>query len=55
LLPTFSQIYFSHIYRDKNMIADKLSKVGLELDQGIWMVTIQQEGNTMEYEHESWI
>jgi len=41
LLPTFSQKYFSHIYRDMNMIADKLSNVGLEQDWGIWMVTIQ--------------
>jgi hypothetical protein len=40
---------------DRNRIADELSKAGIELDWGTWMVSIKYEGNTYDYAHESWI
>jgi ribonuclease HI len=40
LMTTFSHISLSHIYRDKNMIVDGLSKDGLGLDRGTWIISI---------------
>jgi hypothetical protein len=43
------------MYKDKNRIVNELSKAGIELGQGTWMVSVQEEGNTSDNAHESWI
>jgi hypothetical protein len=35
----FDNISFSHIYRERNQMADKLSKEATQLDYGLWHVT----------------
>ena len=37
LLASFSYTSLSHIYRDRNSVADRLSKVGVGLERGTWI------------------
>jgi hypothetical protein len=46
-MTTFSHISLSHIYRDKNRIVD-LSKYGLGLEHGTWIISILQDGHSNE-------
>jgi ribonuclease HI len=55
LQSTFSHISFSHVYRDKNIEADRLSKQGLELQEGTWEVFESNQGQLSSHFHESWI
>jgi ribonuclease HI len=54
LLTSFSYTSLSHIYRDMNNVADGLSKAGVGLDQGTWIISVIQNGHTAEYNHEPW-
>jgi len=39
LMDTFDTLVISHVYRDMNMVADSLSKEGLQLSLGQWHIT----------------
>jgi hypothetical protein len=54
LLTSFSHISLSHIYRDRNRIADGLSKDGLGLNQGAWIISEQRDGHIFDT-HDSWV
>lgn len=54
LLTYFSHTSLSHIYRDRNRLADGLSKAGVGLERGTWIITEIQNGHTEEYNHEPW-
>ena len=37
-LSNFESISFKHVYRERNMEADKISKIGLNLQWGTWKI-----------------
>jgi len=39
LLDAFDSLVISHVYRDRNMVMDTLSKEGLQLTLGQWHFT----------------
>jgi ribonuclease HI len=45
LMDTFDTLVISHVYRDRNMVADSLSKEGLLLSLGQWHIT-KKKGKT---------
>jgi ribonuclease HI len=53
LQSTFIHITFDHIYRENNKEADRLSKDGLYLHEGIWEIKETQHGHISTYLHES--
>jgi hypothetical protein len=55
LQSSFSHITISHVYREKNMEADRLSKDGLELQEGTWEIRESLQGQLTSYLHESWL
>ena len=46
LLDTFDTMAISHVYRDKNMTTDTLSKEVLQLLQGQWHITEKKGEDT---------
>jgi hypothetical protein len=44
LMDTFDTLVISHVYRDRNMVADSLSKDGLLLSLGQWHITEKKRG-----------
>ena len=53
LQSTFIHITFDHIHRENNKEADRLSKDGLDLHEGIWEIKETQHGHISTYLHES--
>jgi hypothetical protein len=51
LLDTFDTVTISHVYRDRNMTSDTLSKEGLQLLQGQWHVTEKKGKDTNAFFH----
>ena len=51
LLDTFDTVTISHVYKDKNMTADTLSKEGLQLLQGQWNITENKGEDTNAFYH----
>jgi ribonuclease HI len=43
LQSTFSRITFAHVYKENKMEVDRISKDGLNLQEGIWEIESQQE------------
>jgi len=39
MMDIFDSMVISHVYRDKNVVADTLSKAGLQLTLGQWHFT----------------
>jgi hypothetical protein len=54
LKSAFSHISFTHVYRDKNYDADKLSKDVVALENGIWKITNSTPAHSFEYIHAPW-
>ena len=50
-LSNFESILFKHVYREWNMEADKLSKVGMNLQWGSWKIIEIKETEANEYYH----
>jgi ribonuclease HI len=46
LMDTFDMVAISHVYRDRNMVANSLSKEGLHLPQGQWHITKKKGEDT---------
>jgi ribonuclease HI len=46
LLTSFSYTSLSHIYKDKNNVADGLSKAGVGMERGTWIISVIQNGHT---------
>jgi len=55
LLENFDMVTFSHVYRNKNMVADALSKVGLHLALGQWDIIEHKNGNSQNLYHRPFI
>jgi ribonuclease HI len=55
LLDTFDTVVISHVYRDKNLVADSLSKEGLQLSQGQWHITETKGEDTNAFYHRPFI
>jgi ribonuclease HI len=47
----FTTLSFSHVYREHNIEADRLSKEGLLLEPGKWIIEEVVEGNSTIFEH----
>jgi hypothetical protein len=47
----FTTLSFSHVYREQNTQADKLSKEGLLLEPGKWIIEEVVEGNSTIFKH----
>jgi hypothetical protein len=47
LLNFFDSMTISHVYRNKNTVADALSKAGLQLALGQWDITEHKNGDTI--------
>jgi ribonuclease HI len=54
-LVSFSHITFSHVYKEWNKEVDQLSKVGLDLDQGIWKFWEKGPQGSSKFLHNSWL
>jgi ribonuclease HI len=50
-LGSFDTFHMHHVYRERNMVAYLLSKEGLRLDFGKWMITEHQLDGIFEYYH----
>jgi ribonuclease HI len=51
LLDSFDSISLQHVYRVHNREADALSKDGLQLDYGKWLITEYSDGDHFAYYH----
>lgn len=49
------ELFSLHINRERNSHADRLSKDGLNLEQGIWQVMEFQDDTSYEYYHRPFI
>jgi ribonuclease HI len=49
---SFVSLSFQHVYREGNRLADNLSKEGLQLASGRWLISGIKNGHTVETEHE---
>jgi ribonuclease HI len=49
IITAFDSISFSHIYREWNKLADRLSKEASQLDYGSWHISEQSTGGSFEY------
>lgn len=49
--PSFIHIYFHHVYREQNELADGLSKAVFLLDAGQWCIWESEDGQSSEYDH----
>jgi hypothetical protein len=47
----FNCIFFHHVYGERNVDVDRLSKDGLHLDAGVWIIQEKVEGQSTEYFH----
>jgi hypothetical protein len=47
----FNCIFFHHVYGERNVDVDRLSKAGLHLDAGVWIIQEKVEGQSTEYFH----
>ena len=54
-LSFFETISFTHVYRERNKEADKLSKKGLTLHWGEWKILETKDSKAMEYLHRPYI
>jgi ribonuclease HI len=52
LVTYFSYTSMSHIYRDINNVANRLSKARVKLERGTWIISVIQNKHTTEYNHE---
>jgi hypothetical protein len=48
----FNSIFFHHVYGDRNVDVDRLSKVGFHLHAGVWIIQEKVEGQFTEYFHD---
>jgi hypothetical protein len=55
ILDTFDSASLQHVYTERNKVADKLSKEGVQLDFGRWMIIEDKEGTHYEYFHRPFI
>jgi ribonuclease HI len=55
LLDTFDSLVISHVYRDRNMVADSLSKAGLQLTLGQWHFTEHKGEDSNAFYHRPFI
>jgi ribonuclease HI len=55
LMDIFDTLVISHVYRDRNMVADSLSKYGLQLSLGQWHITKQKGEDTNAFFHRPFI
>jgi hypothetical protein len=55
LQDTFDTFGVQHVYREKNMEEDSLSKAGLQLGFGQWLVSEVKDGAHYEYYHKTFI
>jgi ribonuclease HI len=55
LLENFDTVTISHVYRNRNMVADALSKAGLHLALGHWDITEHKNGNSQNFYHRPFI
>lgn len=51
----FMEVSLSHIYRERNFDADRLSKAGVELEMGIWSVSEVENGVVRSVEQPSFV
>jgi hypothetical protein len=51
LQAVFSCIIFKHVYRERNLEANGLSKDGLDLARGEWIIMEEQDGHSYVYSH----
>ena len=54
-LSFFETISFTHVYRERNVEADKLSKKGLTLQWGEWKILEIKDSEATEYPHRPFI
>ena len=47
----FNLISFTHVYRERNGVADRLSKEATQLEYGIWKILYQTPVGTFRYYH----
>jgi hypothetical protein len=55
LLEMFYMVTLSHVYRNKNMVVDSLSKTRLHLALGHWDITEHKNGNSQNLYHRPFI
>ena len=55
LLIYFDSLTISHVYRNRNIVADALSKDGLQLALGQWDITEHKNGDTIFFYHRPFI
>lgn len=51
IIPVFDSISFSHIYRERNQLADRLSKEASQLEYGRWHINEQSAEGSFDYYH----
>jgi hypothetical protein len=51
IITVFDSISFSHIYREQNQLADRLSKEASQLEYGRWHINEQTTEGSFDYYH----
>ena len=44
----FNYILFSHVYKEINATVDNISKEGVQLEAGVWLVMESKDGQVVE-------
>jgi ribonuclease HI len=55
LMASFDYFDIQHVYRERNMMVDLLSKEGLQMEHGQWMISEENNGTFYEYYHRPFI
>jgi hypothetical protein len=52
---SFDTLVFHHVFREKNMVANQLSKEGVRLGHGKWLIIEENRGTIYEFYHRHFI
>jgi ribonuclease HI len=55
LVDSFDAFFIQHVYRERNMVVDQLSKAGIHMEQGQWHIVEDLDGIIQEYYHRPFI
>ena len=47
----FDSVTFTHVYKERNGLADRLSKEGMQLPLGTWQIEEHNQGQVFIYYH----
>jgi hypothetical protein len=55
IVASFDTFDIQHVYMEKNMVVDQLSKVGIQMDYGQWIIVEDNNETIYEFYHRPFI